>query len=340
MARMWARGGVQRFETRAVVAILSGIVAAALVTGSATAVMVSPGAVGRPNPPTRTAASDAAHAFPSARLPVAAGGHGRAPASNAVVVPSSLSPADPVTAFTAEPTTEAQVAADIIGAVDARSGGRFAIVATPDNVALLETWMNNEGGLWADNPLNTSLDAARYPDQFTTAGADTGIPIFPDIQIGIDATANTLLSGLGYADILAVLSDGTATCGAFARAVIASPWAASHYGGDPARFCGASGASVTVPATTACPSRPHRGGRRDAPASAPCGRKARHSGLPRRARGRSPSLVVHVHAQGGPERSHGTQRLTQTLSRPTEGPARAALSRPRRISGGVRRPRR
>ena len=83
--------------------------------------------------------------------------------------------------------------------------------------------------------------AGRTPVLVTTAGDDTSIPIFPDIQIGIDATAATLLSSRAYSAILWTLSEGTATCDAFALGVMASPWAASHYGGDPSHFCGNSG---------------------------------------------------------------------------------------------------
>jgi len=156
-------------------------------------------------------------------------------------------------AYVAVPTTETQVAADLLVAVDTQSHGSYTIGATTANISLMVAWMNNEGGLWADNPLNTSLDSANYPHQFTTAGQDTGIPIFPTIQTGIDATATTLLSNNAYTPILTVLNGGTGSCVAFARAVIQSPWAASHYGSDTSRFCGSTGASVTVPVvTTAC----------------------------------------------------------------------------------------
>ena len=103
------------------------------------------------------------------------------------------------------PTTEAEVAQDLIAAIDAQSNGVYAIAATQDNLSLLESWMANEGGLWADNPLNTSLGTGRYPHQITSGGQDTGIPIFPDIIVGIDATAETLLSNGVYAAILTVL---------------------------------------------------------------------------------------------------------------------------------------
>jgi hypothetical protein len=157
-----------------------------------------------------------------------------------------------VTGDVTAPTTEAGVAVDLIHAIDTQSGGHYRIATTPDNLTLLETWMDNEGGLWADNPLNTSLDALRYPHQITSSGVDTRIPIFPDIQIGVAATATTLLADASYAGILSVLSTGTASCDTFARVVMASPWAASHYGGDPSHFCGTTGSPGTGAVAPAC----------------------------------------------------------------------------------------
>jgi hypothetical protein len=195
-------------------------------------------------------------------------------------IPASLgvAPTGPP-AFLVAPGTEAQVAQDLIAAIDAQSNGAYAIAATPDNLTLIESWMANEGGLWADNPLNTSLGTGRYPHQITTGGQDTGIPIFPDIATGIGATAKTLLSNPAYAAILAVLGQGDAACGTFARAVIDSPWAASHYGHDPSRFCGSTGGAGTVPLTTACLRLPDRGKRsalRAAREPGACGHFATH----------------------------------------------------------------
>ncbi|HML01664.1 MAG TPA: hypothetical protein VK428_15890 [Acidimicrobiales bacterium] len=158
--------------------------------------------------------------------------------------PSAAAPSSPApTASTVSGPTggePAKVAVELIMAVNRQAAGRYLIPATTGNIALLEHWMADEGGLWADNPLNTSLDAAKYPHQITSSGSDTGIPIFPTMQDGVDATAQTLLRNGAYASILTLLSTGTATCTAFADAVIASPWAASHYGHDPSAFCGST----------------------------------------------------------------------------------------------------
>jgi hypothetical protein len=137
-----------------------------------------------------------------------------------------------------------RVAAQLIGAINLQSGLRGAIPETVDNIGLLGRWMANEGGLWADNPLNTSLHSGSYPHQFTGGGQDTGIPIFPDLAVGLAATATTLLSNPSYSRILSVLRSGTASCITFARVVIQSPWASGHYDHDPAGFCSGTIAPV------------------------------------------------------------------------------------------------
>jgi hypothetical protein len=277
-----AVGGARGFEWRAVSAVL----AAGLLGGFVAGILVMPGAPGHgPESAAASALTDTAPASYARRLPAVANPH-PAPTSSmapttptappvATVIPASLAVSTPAgTGSVADPTTETQVAQDLIVAINDQSKGGDTIATTADNVAMLVSWMDNEGGLWADNPLNTSLDAARYPHEFTTAGQDTGIPIFPSIQVGIAATATTLLSNHSYAGILAVLSEGTASCDAFARAVIESPWAASHYGGDPSRFCGASGGAGTVPVTTACLRVPGHGSHRAARMPGACGRRA------------------------------------------------------------------
>jgi hypothetical protein len=139
---------------------------------------------------------------------------------------------------------DAQAAVGLMAAINRQAGRQSAIPRTAENVSLLERWMANEGGLWADNPLNTSLDSAAYPHQFTTSGQDTGIPIFPSLASGLTATASTLLSNASYARILRILRSGRAPCLRFAKAVIQSPWASGHYHHDPAGFC--SGRIVPV----------------------------------------------------------------------------------------------
>lgn len=175
------------------------------------------------------------------------------PATTIAVIPITTSPVAPVPSpsilprSTAPPSApvqtapassaSAQVAVGLIAAVNQKLGHKDAIPSTLENVALLERWMANEGGLWADNPLNTSLNAAAYPHQRSAGGGDTGIPIFSSMTVGIDATAATLLANPSYAHILRVLRSGRASCLAFATAVVRSPWASGHYDHDPSGFC-------------------------------------------------------------------------------------------------------
>jgi hypothetical protein len=132
----------------------------------------------------------------------------------------------------------------MISAINLEARGKVKIPPSADNVALLGRWMANEGGLWANNPLNTSLDSAANPHQRTSGGTDTGIPIFSSMNSGVEAAATTLLSNPSYARILRVLRSGKASCLAFATAVVRSPWASGHYDHDPSGFC--SGRIVAV----------------------------------------------------------------------------------------------
>jgi hypothetical protein len=133
-------------------------------------------------------------------------------------------------AFNSTISGSGAVALSLIRALDQLLGRPRAVPETVDNVSLLGHWMAAEGGLWANNPLNTSLDAGALPHQFTPSGQDTGIPIFPTMSAGIAATAATLVSNPSYARIVHLLATGRASCPAFARAVIRSPWASGHYG--------------------------------------------------------------------------------------------------------------
>ena len=136
-----------------------------------------------------------------------------------------------------ETTGTAAVAVSLFSTIGLNSNGKYSIPVTANNISLLTRWMANEGGLWANNPLNTSHGSAAYPHQVTTSGQDTGIPIFPSLSSGIAATAATLLSNPSYERILRLLGSGKASCVSFARAVIRSPWASGHYGHDPVGFC-------------------------------------------------------------------------------------------------------
>jgi hypothetical protein len=155
---------------------------------------------------------------------------------------------------------EGNVALSLIGTIDRLSHKAYDIAATSANVALLEVWMAHEGGLWADNPLNTSLDASAYRHQFTTSGQDTGIPIYPDLSVGVTDTALTLLGNPAYQGILKVLAGGSGSCMAFGAAVVESPWASSHYGHDAGSFCPSGPALDLAVHSPVAPRGLHRSG--------------------------------------------------------------------------------
>ena len=153
------------------------------------------------------------------------------------------------------PSDVAQIASELIAQIDVQAAGSVHVPDSANNIALLATWMANEGGLWANNPLNTDLGAGQYPHQISSGGQDTGTPIFPSMHLGVVSAAATLLGNPAYAQIVARLAQGSASCVSFATAVIHSPWAASHYGYDTSRFCSAAPSQAVVP-------RNHAGGGR------------------------------------------------------------------------------
>lgn len=187
---------------------------------------------------------------------------------------------------------EGSVAVSLIDSINRLSHGTYAVAETPANVALLEVWMAHEGGLWADNPLNTSLDASAYPHQFTTSGQDTGIPIYPNLSTGVTNTALTLLGNPAYGGILKVLASGTGSCIAFGSAVVESPWAGSHYGYDAGSFC-PSGTTPTLTVSTPIAPRGHKhpAGSSSAPVARSQHHGTRHSGLVRHRQGAAGTAV-------------------------------------------------
>lgn len=183
------------------------------------------------------------------------------------------------------------VALSLIATVNRLSHGAYAIPASPANVALLEVWMAHEGGLWADNPLNTSLDASRYPHQFTTAGQNTGIPIYPNLTVGVTETALTLLGNPAYTAILRVLDGGSGSCVAFGTAVVESPWASSHYGHDAGSFCPTGPAPVLTVRTPIAPRGSHKSGTATSHTPSSPQHGSRRSGTVRTGQGSSTTAV-------------------------------------------------
>lgn len=107
--------------------------------------------------------------------------------------------------------------------------------ATPANVSFVEGWETLEGGAFnnaaAYNPLNTSYQLPGSVS-FTSGSPGGGVQAYGSGQQGIAATAKTLLTSY-YTGIVNALRGNNQT--AAAEALVASPWAASHYGGDPAK---------------------------------------------------------------------------------------------------------
>ncbi|MGC2160752.1 MAG: hypothetical protein WA634_02475 [Silvibacterium sp.] len=96
---------------------------------------------------------------------------------------------------------------------------------TTNNVDNVMKWMTREEPTtdWADrdNPLNASLD---------TTSAD-GLGTYPSLQVGAQETAD-MIEQSNMSGIQAALQ-ANAPVDTFSAAVVASPWASSHYGGNP-----------------------------------------------------------------------------------------------------------
>ena len=161
------------------------------------------------------------------------------PATAPAAVPAAPVSAPSGHAVAAAPSSarSSGVASALLVAIDKQLQRPKGIPPTSVNVALLDRWFAAEGGLWANNPLNTSLGSGAFPHEFTTDGQDTGIPVYPSLGTGITMTAMTLTGNPAYQPILRSLQTGHASCIAFANAVIRSPWASSHYHYDPVGFC-------------------------------------------------------------------------------------------------------
>jgi hypothetical protein len=101
---------------------------------------------------------------------------------------------------------------------------------TQNNVTNIQRWMNSEepaqSWLSNNNPLNTTMQSSGYIANDTNG---YGGPGYVDVASGLAATAQTITSG--YPSILAALRSD-APPATFDSAVVNSPWAASHYGGQ------------------------------------------------------------------------------------------------------------
>jgi hypothetical protein len=188
------------------------------------------------DPPVTSTTTSVAAVAPTGTLPATSAPLPLPPAAPAVFPAASAAPGRAV-ANAPTSTGGNGVASALLAALDKQLRRPRGFPVTSVNIALLDHWFAAEGGLWANNPLNTSLGSAAYPHQFTAGGQDTGIPIYPNLGTGITMTASTLAGNPSYQPILRSLQSGHASCIAFANAVIRSPWASSHYYYDPVGFC-------------------------------------------------------------------------------------------------------
>jgi hypothetical protein len=95
---------------------------------------------------------------------------------------------------------------------------------TTNNITNMLRWMRRESGTTWDvrnNPLNTGVGTT----------AVTGSSGFPNLIVAAQNTANALKMP-NYTAVYHALAQ-TATAHTFSAAVVASPWASSHYGGTP-----------------------------------------------------------------------------------------------------------
>ena len=125
--------------------------------------------------------------------------------------------------------------------LDTRAGWARALLAadrlpqTSCNMSAVLEWEAREGGGFGNqahfNPLNVNPGpGAGWPGYNAT-----GAWAFPDAQTGLRYTVSTLNNGY-YGGILAALRRGN-SAQAVCNAIMASPWAASRYGGTLTASC-------------------------------------------------------------------------------------------------------
>lgn len=119
---------------------------------------------------------------------------------------------------------------------------------TPETIAFLVEWSiaedGSDGAMARNNPLNTTDSGGAI---FTING--DGVRGFPDYETGMQATVRTLTNGL-YSDVVHGIQ--TNDPGRAKAALIASPWASSHYaGGWPQYAPAATGEAETRAALVA-----------------------------------------------------------------------------------------
>ena len=106
---------------------------------------------------------------------------------------------------------------------------------TPANMCAVTTWERYEGGGFGNQAAYNPLNVNPGPGAGWPGYNATGAWAFPDAQTGLRYTVRTLGNG-NYGGIIAALRNGHDAQGVLA-AIQASPWAASHYGGNLTANC-------------------------------------------------------------------------------------------------------
>lgn len=122
------------------------------------------------------------------------------------------------------PASDAAAQTDAAAAATDKLPGQFGVKllqklnlpVTEENLKFLNAWQQAEGGS-DDNPFNTTQNA----DGATNFNS-VGVKRYPSIEVGLDATAETLTNGM-YDNILSSLQQGN-NASASADALAQSPW--------------------------------------------------------------------------------------------------------------------
>ena len=129
--------------------------------------------------------------------------------------------------------------------------GLPGVRVTPENVRFLDAWARAEGGSYANNPFNTTLQTGAQ----IGAPNSAGVRGYASPQAGIRATIDTLLNGR-YSNILDALRQGSSAAQA-ASALASSPWGT---GSLVQKILGSSDTSTTTPSTPSTPTALPSGG--------------------------------------------------------------------------------
>lgn len=142
-----------------------------------------------------------------------------APAADAAPTPPATDAStQPPTTDAPPSTTDAAVAAtdQLPGQFGVKLLQKLNLPVTEENLKFLNAWQHAEGGS-PDNPFNTT-QPADGAENFNSVG----VKRYPSIEVGLDATAQTLTNGY-YNNILASLQQGN-SASASADALAQSPW--------------------------------------------------------------------------------------------------------------------